>query len=159
MTLLSCYVFISGILIWKEARNKNTYTEKQKKFHLKTRLIFLSICFALCSAVPVLFMAELLLPQGNAHTHWVNTLFFSTWLILTVVSYFFKSEKKIAQFNLLLTGIFATLVPVVNGLATGDWLFKTSVTQVWGTDLTWLIAGLFCLSIWFFTKRKASSQT
>lgn len=54
MALFSCFVFVSGILLWREARNNNRYTTKQKHFHWQVTRIFLAICFTLFPATAIL---------------------------------------------------------------------------------------------------------
>ena len=33
LALSTCFVILSGVLLWKEARNKKSYTDRQKHFH------------------------------------------------------------------------------------------------------------------------------
>ncbi len=151
MALFSCFVFVSGILIWKEARNNARYSTKQKRFHRRVTRIFLAICFTLFPATALLFSAELLLPAED-HAFRVNTVFFLAWLLLALVAVLLSSERRITRFSLGLGGLFSLLVPLVNGFATGDWLWKTPVTQVWATDVFWLVTGLLSFSVYGFTK-------
>ncbi len=151
MALFSCFVFVSGILIWKEARDNNRYTAAQKRFHWQVTRVFLAICFTLFPAVAVLFSAELLVPATD-HVFRVNTIFFVSWLLLSLAAMRFSSERAITRFSLWLGGLFSLLVPLVNGFVTGDWFWKTSVTQVWATDLFWLATGLLSFSVCHFMR-------
>jgi len=152
MALFSCFVFVSGILIWKEARNNSRYTTSQKQFHRRVTKVFLAICFTLFPATALLFSAELLVPEIENHAYWVNTVFFISWLMMTLFALLLESEKSITRFSLWMGGFFSLLVPLVNGYSTGDWLWKTAHTQVWATDLFWLVTGILSFSIFGFTR-------
>ncbi|MCD8540243.1 MAG: PepSY domain-containing protein, partial [Leadbetterella sp.] len=150
MALFSCFVFVSGVLIWKEARNNSRYEERQRRFHARVTRIFLAICFTLFPATAILFSAELLLPATD-HVFRVNTVFFLSWLLLALGVMGLPSERAITRFSLWLGGLFSLLVPLVNGWVTGDWLWKTPLTQVWATDAFWLFTGLLSFSVYRFT--------
>ncbi|RYG33676.1 MAG: PepSY domain-containing protein, partial [Chitinophagaceae bacterium] len=73
LSMLTCFVIISGVLIWKEARNKPSYTDQQRKFHHRVTMIYLAVCFALFPASALLFLLEHLVPMGIGHADLVNT--------------------------------------------------------------------------------------
>lgn len=151
MTLFTCFVIISGVLLWKEARNKKTYTDRQKRFHHRVTIWYLAICFGLFPAVPILFMAELLVPAQVAHSVQVNTVFFLSWLALIVVGVLLKTENRLTHFNLLAGAVASLLVPVVNGIQTGDWLWGSRANghpYVLATDLFWLLTGVGTLVLY-----------
>lgn len=153
MAMFSCFVFVSGILIWREARNNSRYTTNQKEFHWAVTKIFLSICFTLFPATAILFSAELLVPDTENHAFWVNTIFFMSWLMLSLFSILILwSENVITRFSLWMGGFFSLLIPIVNGAITGDWFWRTSITQVWATDVFWLITGILSYSVFGYIK-------
>lgn len=143
LALFSCFVFVSGILVWKEARKNARYTPAQQRFHARTTRILLSVCFSLYPAVALLFSTELLVPSGENHALYVNTVFFLAWLLFS--SALLGAEGQMLRRNLFLGGIFGLAVPIVNGSITGDWLWRSTQVAVWGTDLAWAILGLFTL--------------
>lgn len=163
LALLTCLVIISGILIWKEARNKKSYTLKQKRFHHRVTMWYLSICFGLFPAVAILFSAELLVPADLPdHTSLVNTVFFVSWLILLLIGIVSKTEHILTRNFLLLTGLFGLMVPIVNGVKTGDWIWKTIAERqfyVAGTDIFWLVTGLLTLFLFSGMKNKTAVIT
>jgi hypothetical protein len=150
LTLLSCFVMISGVLLWKEARNKKSYTDKQKRFHHRVTIVYLAICFALFPAIAILFNAELLVPEIENHVFIVRTLFFVSWLVLGVAGLFFKTESRMTWFYLVSGGLLSLLVTITNGFITGDWVFNTLSNghyYVALTDIFWLISGCASLAI------------
>lgn len=153
LSLFTCFVIIGGILIWKEARNNKNYTARQKKFHHRVTILFLAVCFGLFPATAILFGAELAVKGGAGHITQVNTVFFVSWLLLSVAGILLGSERKLTWFYLLTGGISALLVPLVNGWATGDWFWKTPLAQVRGTDIFWLATGALSLFLLAFFKK------
>ncbi|MEO6686065.1 MAG: PepSY-associated TM helix domain-containing protein [Dyadobacter sp.] len=160
LALFTCFVIISGVLLWKEARNKKTYTNKQKRFHHRVTMWYLSICFGLFPATAILFSAELLVPSEIAkHTFWVNSSFFTSWLALIILGLVCKSETRMTKLFLILTGIFSLMIPFVNGIKTGDWLWNTLSNPnyfVAGTDIFWLVTGMATLFLSQTVKNKTT---
>ena len=150
LALFTGFVIISGVLLWKEARNKKTYTDNQKRFHQRVTKTYLAICFGLFPAVAILFSTELLVPNTANHVFWVKTAFFVSWLMFTIAGLFSKNEAKATQLYLFLGSIFSIIVPLTNGFITGDWIWVSLAKNnfyVAGTDLFWLGTGLISLSL------------
>lgn len=162
LALFSCYVIISGVLLWKEARNKKNYTDKQKRFHHQVTMWYLAICFALFPAVAVLFCAELFTPGTENHVFLVRTIFFVSWLVFTILGIFFKTEFKATWFYLILGGALSLFVPITNGVVTGDWILKALSEgnyYVAFTDIFWLLTGVVSLLLAWSRSRKSSNET
>ncbi len=156
LSIFTCFVIISGVLIWREARNKPTYTERQRRFHHRVTMGYLAVCFGLFPATALLFVAEQLVAPGPGHAHTVNNLFFWGWLGFALLGYFSKTVPRVTHRNLLVGGVLACGVPVANGIATGDWLWRSAgvLPYVCLTDAVWLLTGLLALAIY-----RAGSQT
>lgn len=156
LSVFTCFVIISGVLIWKEARNKPTYTDQQRRFHHRVTMAYLSICFSLFPATAILFNAELLVPKGAGHADLVNGIFFIAWLVLSVLGYFLKSEKYITKYCLIFGGLLSCLVPLANGIITGDWLWSSisKYQYVFITDLVWLLTGMLSLVLAYAMQKK-----
>ncbi|MEA5426698.1 PepSY-associated TM helix domain-containing protein [Arcicella lustrica] len=149
LALITCFIIISGVLIWKEARNKKEYTEKQKKFHHRITMWYLAICFGLFPATAILFMAERFIPITlSNHSFWVNTSFFSSWLLLMILGLFWKNESLLTKRFLYINGFLSLIVPISNGISTGDWFWKMLVNQqfyVAAVDIFWLLTALISI--------------
>ncbi|MDR6562004.1 MULTISPECIES: PepSY-associated TM helix domain-containing protein [unclassified Arcicella] len=150
LAFITCFIIISGVLIWKEARNKKEYTDKQKRFHHRITMWYLAICFGLFPATAILFIAERVIPMAlNNHSSLVNTVFFVSWLILMIVGLFSKKESILTKRYLYINGVLSLIVPIANGVTTGDWLWKSLANQqfyVAAVDIFWLLVA----SISFF---------
>jgi len=159
LSIFTCFVIISGVLIWKEARNKPTYTDRQRSFHHRVTMLYLSICFSLFPATALLFNAEQLVPTVSGHANKVNTIFFLGWLMFAAVGCFLKTEKNMIRYCLFLGGTLACIVPLSNGLGTGDWFWKSLANHpyVFMVDMVWLITGVFSLALTFMMRKKVSN--
>jgi uncharacterized iron-regulated membrane protein len=159
MALFTCFVIISGVLLWKEARNKKSYTDKQKRFHHRVTMSYLAICFGLFPAVAILFSAELAIPDTIDHVFYTRTAFFVSWLLFTIIGLFAKNEIRITQLYLFLGGILSMLVPVVNGVMTGDWIWiamQKGYHFVAVTDFCWFVTGATSLFFANLTRRRTN---
>jgi uncharacterized iron-regulated membrane protein len=156
MALFTCFVIVSGILLWREARKTKDYTPQQQQFHQRVTTAYLALCFGLFPAIPTLFAAELLIPRGIHYFHhvsWVNAVFFAAWFVFCVVGVLLQSERRMLQWYLRYGGLIALTVPLVNGTMTGDWLWQTIARGQWyvvGTDMFWLLVGILTLWIQAF---------
>lgn len=147
MAMLTCFVIISGVMIWKEARDKPSYTQRQRRFHHRVTMMYLAICFSLFPATALLFHAEHWVPKGAGHSDSVNSLFFISWLLLAIACYSLKTERHVFIKSLWCGGLFALTVPVANGYNTGDWLWKAASLhpEVATVDACWLLVGIAAL--------------
>jgi hypothetical protein len=147
LSIFTCFVIISGVLMWKQARDKPSYTIKQRTFHHRVTILYFSACFSLFPATGLLFMMEIIVPMGVGHVDRVNSLFFVFWLIIAFCCYFMKTESRIIGFCLALGGILSLGVPVVNGTMTGDWIWSTynKLPYVFAVDFLWLLTGIASL--------------
>jgi hypothetical protein len=162
LALFTCFVIISGVLLWKEARNKKSYTDKQKQFHHRITIWYLAISFSLFPATAILFSAELLIQNVENHVFLVRTVFFVSWLVLSMLGVLLKKEDKITWFYLLTGGVFSLAVPLVNGFVTNDWILTACLKGLYNTALTdgfWTAAGLISLSAASAAIRPAKKET
>lgn len=151
LALITCFVIISGVLLWKEARNKKNYTARQKRFHHRVTMGYLAICFGLFPAIELLFIAERVIPGGLInHVQLVNTTFFLSWLVLALAGLFWKTEAGLTRGYLVSGGVLSLLVPVSNGFCTEDWLWNTLSNGQYNlaaVDFFWLATGIICLTL------------
>lgn len=145
LSMITCFMIISGVLLWRAARENNKYTLKQRLFHHKVTKIYLAICLSMFPAFAILFIANKLVPMDYAHrVNLVNQIFFLSWLAMIIIGSFWDSYGKQNRNYLLAGGILSLLVPIANGVVTGDWIWKVWYTfpHVAYVDLFWLFAGV-----------------
>ncbi|GAB3416386.1 PepSY-associated TM helix domain-containing protein [Niabella aquatica] len=151
LSLITCYIIISGVLIWRTARDNSRYTDKQRRFHHRVTKVYLAITLSMFPAIALIFLANISVPMdfpGRAEL--VNTIFFTGWLVLTIIGLFWNNYRALNRNYILLGSILALLIPAANGIFTGDWIWKTLMTNqiyVYAVDITWLTIGIFGLLI------------
>lgn len=152
LSLITCFMIISGVMIWRTARDNKRYTFRQRLFHHRVTMVNLAICLSMFPAFALIFLANMLVPMDMAaRAGLVNTIFFSGWLVLTVVGLFWKNYAKLNRNYLVIGGILSLLIPIANGVMTGDWLWTAWKTRpyVAYVDVFWLAVGLASLYLSF----------
>lgn len=145
LAILCCFMILSGVLIWEKARQNGTYTDGQKRFHYWVTKIYLCICLGLVASVPIIFIANKYIDLSiSDRIGQVNQTFFTGWLILILSGLFYKKHQTLTNHYLLIGGVLALAVPIVNGVVTGDWFWKTISTMhhVFGVDAFWMLFAL-----------------
>ncbi|UBM58731.1 PepSY domain-containing protein [Marinilongibacter aquaticus] len=159
LALLTCFMVLAGVVLWREARQNKSFTVRQKHFHSRTTTIYLAICLSLIPAVPLLFASELIVPASQGHKLAVNTIFFTAWLILGIFGVFLKKDRLLVHWYLFLSALFSLSVPLSNGYKTGYWPWISLLKKEYGvalTDAFWLCAGLFQLFLFLYAIRKTA---
>ncbi len=157
LALITCFVIISGVLIWLEARNKKNVPPAQLLYNRKVGHIYLAICLALYPVTASSFIIAKWLPRdwdGSRETI-LYFVFFGTWLFASFIFRFMRDNYRINRYSLLLGSICALLIPIVNGFVSGNWIWKMyreGQYAIMGVDLLWLVIGL--LSVWILLKMK-----
>ena len=161
LSMITCFMIISGILIWRTARDNSKYTLTQRIFHHRVTKWYLAICLSMFPAFAILFLANKLIPFGmDGRVTWVNQIFFLSWLVLTVVGYFWKSYALQNKNYLIIGGILALFIPVVNGVITSGWVWEMWRVHPWVAyvDLFWLAAGIVSLYLALFGLKVKSTS-
>lgn len=160
MAILTCFIIVSGILLWQAARDNKKYTDKQRQFHHRVTKVYLNICFSLFPAVAIIFLANMAVPMDMTdRIYVVDYIFFGSWFLLGWSAFRIDTYKGITKHFLLLGTIGALLIPVFNGIFTGDWLWKTIANGNWyiaSVDLFWLFIG--AISAWCYVQYFTNAQ-
>ncbi|MFT7420387.1 MAG: hypothetical protein ACI9QN_001312 [Arcticibacterium sp.] len=159
LSMITCFMIISGILLWQAARDNDQYTLKQRKFHDRVTRLYLGIYLGMFPSVAFFFAISkatgFYMENGNRSA---KIVFYICWLILTLVAvYGWKSYRRINSNFLLTGGIISLMVPLANGIFTGDWFWESiqiGFYDVAAVDLFWLFTGLLALGTCWFTNRK-----
>ncbi|MEM0938955.1 MAG: PepSY-associated TM helix domain-containing protein [Bacteroidota bacterium] len=155
MAILTCFVIVSGVMIWLVAREKKTYAHKSK-FNRNVGAIYLGSCLGLYPAITLLFITAKVFPlEMESRTQVLNTALFGFWLLYTIYAYFIKSNYKINKHALLLAGVLGLAIPIINGAVTGLWFWKSlslGYPDSFFVDVAWLVMSL--ISLWAAWKAK-----
>jgi len=145
--LLTCFVILSGVMLWLVARDKKSMPDKKKRFNERVVKIYLAITLSMYPITALTFIAVKIYPQ--AEMDFIYSFYFIGWLLL-VVAFLIKNDYSFTnKYCLLIGGIAGLLVPVVNGIVTGNWFWialSRGLFQVFFIDVFWIVlaaAGLF----------------
>lgn len=136
-----CVVIISGILIWLVGREKDSIPAYKRKFNFWLANIFLAACMTMFPITALTFIAV----KVNSATDmsFIYHFYFYGWLLLSVFYIIRRNLKSTTQETILLGSIFSFLIPVANGIYSGNWIWKTYASGA--TDI--LMFDLFSLSL------------
>jgi hypothetical protein len=157
MSIITCFVIVSGVLIWLEARNKKNISEKREKFSRRVANVYLSLCLTIYPATALSFIVSKLIPRDfDLQRQSILYLsFFGGWLLLALLFGLKKNNYFTNKYTLLLAAVAGLAIPLVNGLSSGNWFWITFAkhqTGIFVIDAFWIIAGVFTFIVWFNLK-------
>ena len=166
MAIITCFVIISGVLIWLEARNKKNIPEYKRTFNRRVGYIYLSICLTMYPITAISFIVSKLIPRDMDATRQtiLYSVFFGGWIIMALLFGLKKNNYFTNKYTLLIAAIVGLLIPVVNGLSSGNWIWRTLAdhqTSIFIVDVFWLIASASTFFAFYLVVRKeiASVET
>ncbi|MEM8939003.1 MAG: PepSY-associated TM helix domain-containing protein [Bacteroidota bacterium] len=163
LAMITCFMIISGVLIWRTARDNNKYTLKQRLFHHKVTKWYLAICLSMFPAFAILFLSNKFIPIDlEDRVDLVNKIFFLSWLSLTIIGLFWNKYSQQNRNYLIIGGFLSLFIPIMNGIVTGGWIWEMWKMYPWVAyiDLFWLFAGIVSLYLSFFVlKVKKTTDT
>lgn len=137
--ILSCFVIISGVMIWLVARDKKNMPEKKRRFNEAVVRYYLAICLSMYPVTAFTFIvAKLFYPLGQDNLY---AVYFISWLVLIIFFVLKKNNAFTNQFCLFLGSILAFLIPITNGIKTGNWFwisYSNHQFQMCFVDVFWI---------------------
>lgn len=158
--ILSCFVILSGVMIWLVARNKKTVSDKRKKFNQWVVWIYLAICQSMLPTTALAFLFVKIQPVSG-HTD-IYVFYFITWLVLSALLSAKKNNFIITKWCLLSGGIIGFFIPIANGLTTGNWFWKITqngLIDIFIVDALWLCIALLSLYASIKMKKKPAGHS
>ena len=112
----------------------------------------MAICLSLFPVIAMSFVFVKLLPSAYHHQKYtlLYYVFFFSWLLLSVFLSVLRNNYKVNKITLFLGAILGFLVPVLNGLVTGNWAWKTFADRQYAIfiiDLLWIILSVIALIV------------
>lgn len=158
LALITCFVIVTGVLIWMEARNKKSISEKRRRYNTNVGLIYLSICLSMLPVTAAVFVLSKLIPANFSVSREgiLNYAFFLGWLVVAIVFYFLKTNYRVNKIAILTTIPFALAIPLINGLLSGKWFWNSYANEEYGifsVDIIWLLIGLLSLLVFIKLKK------
>ncbi|UTN05530.1 PepSY domain-containing protein [Flavobacterium bizetiae] len=153
--IITCFVIISGVMIWLVARQKNNLPEKKRRFNAAVVRIYLAICLSMYPITALAFIVTKIfypLSQNN-----LFTVYFGGWLVLTIFFILKKNDAFTNKFCLISGSILGFLIPVTNGIVTGNWFwhsFMHNQIQVFFIDVFWIVLASLTLYVAYHLNQK-----
>ncbi|UII26946.1 PepSY domain-containing protein [Fulvivirga maritima] len=155
--IISCFVILSGVLIWVEARDKKSNTPFKRKANEWVASIFMAISLSMYPVTVISFLAVKLFKDVNdpAPHVFLYKVYFLSWLVLSILFSIKKNNYFTNKWCLISGSILGFMVPIANGIVTGDWLWTTfneQQIQIFVVDAFWLTTSIVTLIICFKLK-------
>ncbi|MBD8490700.1 PepSY domain-containing protein [Echinicola sp. CAU 1574] len=157
--LISCFVIISGVMIWLVARDKKHISEKKRKFNAWVVWIYLAICLSMFPVTALTFVCVKLFLQDFTPERMtaIYHIFFYSWLAFSVFFVIKRDNYFTNKYALISGALIGLMVPLANGWVSGNWFWKTFMAgenQIFLVDLFWIVLSITALVVAFSLKRK-----
>ncbi len=155
MALVTCFVIISGVLIWLEARDKKNISEQQRRFNKNVGYYYLSICMSMFPATAFTLLVSKCIGIGDLRKIILYSVFFGCWIALSI---FFTRQKDNAltnKVNLISGAIISFLIPIANGLLSKNWFWNNILHkqyEMFVVDLIWISLGTIACMVYLKLK-------
>lgn len=158
--IITCFVIISGVMIWLIARDKKNMQEKKRRFNEGVVRIYLAICLSMYPITALAFIAsKLLYPLTQSNLY---SIYFIGWLMLAIFFIIKKNNAFTNKLCLISGSVLGFLIPVVNGTVTGNWFWSSFLQnriQIFFIDVFWIVLASITLYIAFSLKPKENKLT
>lgn len=163
LALITCFVIITGVLIWIESRNKKSMTLRQRLYTAKIGHIYLAVCLSMLpvtalSFLFVKFSKGIFLDKQSS----IYYFYFIIWMIFILFFRYKRDNYYTNKISLLLGALFSFLIPISNGFISGNWIWITLYNNQYNIafiDLLWLIIALISLGIYCKINPKIKEQS
>src|SRR5690606_13187652 len=150
--LVSCFVIISGVMIWLVARDKKSVSEKKRRFNSWLVWIYLAICLSMFPGTAITFVGvKVFVPGFDASRMTrVYQIFFYSWLLLSVLFTLKRDNYFTNKYTLMSGALIGFLVPVVNGIVAGNWMwvtFRVGYYDIFFVDVFWVLLSATALIV------------
>lgn len=161
--IISCFVILSGVLIWLVARDKKHIAEKKRKFNAWIGWLYLAVCLSMYPVTAFTFCAvKLFVVDFDAgRMGAIYGIFFYTWLALIVFFTLKRDNYFTNKYTLISGSVLGFLVPIANGIVSGNWLWKTfseGFYTIFLIDAFWLILSIITFTVAIGLKRKQDDR-
>lgn len=161
---ISCFVIISGVLIWLVARDKKNVPAYKRRFNSWLVRIYLALCLGLFPVTAFTFIAVKLSSNFELADRraFINETFFWSWLVVSFLLILKKDHYSINKLCLISGGILSLLIPLANGYVSGNWVWVSiakGYSQLAVVDLFWLVIGVISLLVVTKLKKNPSLKT
>ncbi len=146
LTVASCAVILTGNLTWLEIRRSQGRTVVTGLSRLTA-----GVATGFLPATALLFLADRWMPTATVSPDgWTDVMFFGSWGLAVCYALARRSVARTHRSLLVLGGVLALLIPLANGLTTGDWPWVAWSEGLWpvlGVDIGAVLCGFATLGV------------
>lgn len=158
---VTCFVILSGVLIWRTARDRKAVSLAKRNFNKWLVHIYVAVCLSLypITAVAFTFVKFFADDYGDMRRVFLYKVFFWGWLALSVFFVIRRDDAYTNKACLLLGAIFGLTVPLSNGLVTGNWPWVSwarGYSQIFVVDVFWILMSLTAFMVLYRIKIKSA---
>ncbi|WP_020533171.1 PepSY-associated TM helix domain-containing protein [Flexithrix dorotheae] len=162
--IASCFVIISGVLIWLVARDKRNVEEKKRKFNRWVGWIYLAMCLSMFPTTAFTFLAvKTFIHEFDASRMTsIYHIFFYSWLVFIILFSAKRDNFFTNKYCLIIGAVFGLLIPIANGIISGNWIWITYSKQQYDIlfiDVFWLIVSILTFTIAINLKRSVQEKS
>ncbi|MDT7830448.1 PepSY-associated TM helix domain-containing protein [Pricia sp. S334] len=160
---VTCFVILSGVLIWLVARKNKTVSRSKQRFNEWLVHVYLAVCLSLYPITAIAFIAVKLFADTveTSPKTFLYQVFFWGWLVFSVFFIFKRNNRFTNMTNLFLGGILGFFVPISNGIVTGNWpwiSWSKGYSQIFVVDVFWIVLSLTAFAILLKLKANAKNK-
>ncbi len=153
--IASCFVIISGVIIWLIARDRKNIPLKKRLFNEWLVHIYLAVCLSMYPMTALIFIAvKVMHPAGQ---NFIYQFYFWGWLLFSLYFIVRKNNFITTRDTLLLGSLFGFCIPITNGIVTSNWLwisFAKGYDDLLFVDLFWLMLSTITFISWLLMMQK-----
>jgi hypothetical protein len=156
LALASCAVILTGNFTWLEVRRG-----QDRMVNVILERLTAGVATGFAPATALLFLADRWHPSGISPDAWTDAVFFGSWGLCLLYALLRSNIARTHRTLLTLGGALAFLIPVANGLTTGDWpwlAWRAGHGAVLGVDIGALLIGAALVAVAACLEVDASPQ-
>ncbi|WP_417444689.1 PepSY-associated TM helix domain-containing protein [Joostella sp.] len=151
--IISCFVIISGVLIWLVARDKKNVPERKRRFNRWLVNIYMAVCLGMYPITALSFIVVKVFHPINQTQ--LYQFYFIGWLLISVFFILKKNLYFTNKYSLISGSIIGFLIPICNGLVTKEWFWTAFINgnyQAFFIDVFWIVLATITLLVSFKLK-------
>lgn len=160
MALITCFVIISGVLIWLEARDKKNISEKQRRFNKNVGYYYLSICLSMFPATAFALLISKCIGPGASRQTILYIVFFGSWLLQSSYFIWKKDNQATIKYSLLVGSALSLIIPIISGILSGNWFWSNLLSKQYEllvVDLIWTSLSILALSTFIAIQKESET--
>ncbi len=161
LSLITCFVIISGVLLWVEARNKKNISLEKRIYTTNVGHVYTAICLSILPVTAASFIFVKFLPKNIIDkTIPIYLFFFISWFLMSFYLRYKRDHYFTNRLCLLLTSIFGFLIPlsfVVTSKSEFSFVYNSySINLI---NALWLFISLLSLFIYIKINPEIKKQS